>query len=172
MFSLTIYVITTIVMTVKSSIATALKQSKPFSSTEEELVLSIQHTADLLGRRLEELLKEYGISGTQFNVMRILRGAGEHGLRCGEIAERMVTRDPDITRLLDRLEKAKYIARERDLQDRRVVITKIKQPGLQLLSRLDGPVRKLNIELLKGCTPEQLRALIDGLDDIRAGIRE
>ena len=172
MFCLTICVITNIVWTLKSSIAVALKQSKPFSSLEEELVLGIQHTADLLVRRFEELLKEYGVSGTQFNVLRILRGAGEHGLRCGEIAERMVTRDPDITRLLDRLEKSGYIERERDLQDRRVVITKIKKPGLQLLAKLDGPVRKLNVEMLRGIGPETLQSLVDGLDEIRDALTE
>lgn len=156
----------------KSSIANDLKQSKPFSSLEEELLLSLQHTADVLGSRVEGFLKSYGISATQFNVLRILRGAGDAGLSCGEIGERMVTHDPDITRLLDRLEKGGFIARERDLLDRRVVITKIKRPGLQLLAKLDEPVRKLNVELLKGVGQKQLRLLLDGLDEIRGALSD
>lgn len=154
----------------KESIAVALKQSKPFSSLEEEFVLSIQQTADVLVSRFEALLKDYGVSGTQFNVLRILRGAGETGLRCGEIGERMVTRDPDITRLLDRLEKAGYIERERDSLDRRVVVTRIKRPGLQLLTKLDEPVRKLNVELLKGVGQQKIRGLLDGLEEIRGAL--
>lgn len=156
----------------KRSIANDLKQSKPFSSLEEELLLSLQHTADVVGSRAETFFKSYGISATQFNVLRILRGAGEEGLRCGEIGERMVTHDPDITRLLDRLEKAGFIARERDSLDRRVVITKIKRPGLQLLAKLDEPVRKLNLELLNGVGPKQLRLLLDGLDGIRGALNK
>jgi hypothetical protein len=86
-------------------IQTELKQRKPFTCREEELFLNILRSSDLLGRRMVDVLKESELSGTQYNVLRILRGAGAEGLACGEIGGRMVTRDPDITRLLDRLEK-------------------------------------------------------------------
>jgi DNA-binding MarR family transcriptional regulator len=91
-----------------------IKQRKPFQVREEELYLNIVRTADLLGRKGVELLKEADLSPNQYNVLRILRGAGAEGLACGEIGERMVTRDPDITRLLDRLEKRELVKRSRD----------------------------------------------------------
>src|SRR5580704_13128626 len=97
-------------------------------------------TADVLGRRLIGVLKDEELSQNQYNVLRILRGAAE-GLACGEIGERMITRDPDITRLLDRLEKRELIERWRDASDRRVVLAKISPAGLKLLARMDEPVR-------------------------------
>ena len=150
------------------SIADEIKQTKPFSSSQEELLLTLQHTADTLARPFESLFKSHGISGTQFNVLRILRGAGSAGLRCGEIGDRMVTHDPDITRLLDRLEKSGFIERGRDTVDRRVVITRIKRQGLQLLAKLDEPVRKLAVDLLGELDEKQVRRLIDGLNEIRS----
>ena len=96
------------------NIQSELKQNKPFSSREEELVLNIIRTADQLQRGLAQLFSDLGLTGTQYNALRILRGAGEAGLACGEIADRMVTRDPDITRLLDRLDKQGLISRNRE----------------------------------------------------------
>src|SRR4051812_26660503 len=91
-----------------------IKQKKPFHSKEEELFLNIVHTADLLQRRGDALFKSADLSANQYNVLRILRGAGAEGLACGEIAGRMVTRDPDVTRLLDRLEKRNLVKRSRE----------------------------------------------------------
>src|ERR1051326_4768395 len=98
-------------------------------------------TGDLLARRLEPVLKAAEISPTQYNVLRILRGAPE-GLACGEIGSRLITREPDITRLLDRLEKAELISRGREAKDRRMVLTRITPKGLELLARLDEPVQE------------------------------
>jgi MarR family transcriptional regulator, organic hydroperoxide resistance regulator len=119
-----------------------LKQSKPFSSLEEEVLLNMVRTADMLSRKGQEVMKERGLSEGQYNVLRILRGAGKAGLRCQEIGERMVTRDPDITRLLDRLEKRGLLKRERSTKDRRVVNTCITATGLKLLEDLQEPLVK------------------------------
>src|SRR3954462_12771022 len=114
---------------------TELKQRKPFTCREEELMLNIMRTADQLQRRMGELLKAAELSATQYNVLRILRGAGSEGLACGEISERMVTRDPDITRLLDPLEKRNLVTRSREKEDRRVVTARIAPAGLDLLKK-------------------------------------
>src|ERR1700720_1696813 len=107
---------------------------------EEETFLDLLRTTDMLSRGLFRVLKTGGLSATQYNVLRILRGAPE-GLACGEIASRMITRDPDITRLLDRLEKRGLISRRRESTDRRTVMARITPEGLALLNRLDEPVR-------------------------------
>src|SRR6266576_1054133 len=109
-------------------------------SPEEALFLDLLRTTDMLSRGLIHVLKAEDLSATQYNVLRILRGAPE-GLPCGEIASRMITRDPDITRLLDRLEKRGLISRCRETKDRRTVIARITPEGLTLLARLDGPVQ-------------------------------
>ena len=108
---------------------------------EETAVVEVLRTGDLLARGLAPVLKREKLSTAQYNVLRILRGAPE-GLACGEIASRMITRDPDITRLLDRLEKRGLIARRRESRDRRLVVTRIAAAGLEALARLDGPVRE------------------------------
>src|ERR1700730_6110717 len=108
---------------------------------EEAAFLDLLRTTDLLSRGLVRLLKDEDISSTQYNVLRILRGAPD-GLPCGEIASRMITRDPDVTRLLDRLEKRELISRSRETRDRRTVIARITPDGLKLLARLDGPVEE------------------------------
>jgi len=106
---------------------------------EEDLFVSLLRTADLLSRSVEKVLKASDVSPTQYNVLRILRGAPE-GLTCNEIGKRMISRDPDITRLLDRLEKRALISRCRETDDRRQVQTRISPQGIELLSDLDGPV--------------------------------
>lgn len=107
---------------------------------EEAAFVDLLRTTDMLSRGLSQLLKSEDLSATQYNVLRILRGASE-GLACGEIANRMITRDPDITRLLDRLEKRGLISRRRDTRDRRTVMTRITPEGLKVLARLDEPVQ-------------------------------
>jgi len=108
---------------------------------EEGAFLELLRTTDQLSRGLVPLLKAEELSPTQYNVLRILRGALE-GLPCGEIGQRMITRDPDITRLLDRLEKRGLIARWRDSKDRRMVLARITPEGLKMLDRLDGPMQE------------------------------
>lgn len=144
-------------------IQTEIKQTKPLTP-EQEVLLTIQRTADNFERRVSELLKPHGISGTQYNVLRILRGAGKDGLPCGAIAERMVTRDPDITRLLDRLDKIGFIGRERSQKDRRVVTTTITDSGLKLLKQLDKPVQELGLSLVRNLSKTQMQQLVELLD--------
>lgn len=122
-----------------------IKQTKPFASLEEEVLLNLLRTTDALERQMSAALKPFGISTTQYNVLRILRGAGETGLACGEIGERMITRDPDITRLLDRLEKRKLIQRCREDRDRRIIMARIAAEGLRMLAEID----RIHPELLK-----------------------
>src|SRR4051812_21159044 len=142
------------------NIQTEIKQSKPLTP-EQEVLLTVQRTVDALERKVSELFKPYGLSGTQYNVLRILRGAGKDGLPCGAIAERMVTRDPDITRLLDRLDKMGLIQRERGQKDRRVVYTTITDSGLKLLKQLDKPVQDLGLALVKNLNKTHMQQLVE-----------
>lgn len=141
-----------------------IKQKKPFQVREEELFLNIVRTADLLSRKGVELLKAADLSPNQYNVLRILRGAGAEGLACGEIGERMVTRDPDVTRLLDRLEKRDLVKRSRDKGDRRVVTARIAPAGLDLLRQLDEPVMQWHKAQLGHLDAKQQEALIHLLE--------
>ncbi|MGZ8869232.1 MAG: MarR family winged helix-turn-helix transcriptional regulator, partial [Thermoanaerobaculia bacterium] len=107
-----------------------IKQKRPFSSLQEEVVLGMLRTADQLAVPMNEILRAAELSLSQYNVLRILRGSAGEGLSCGEIAERMVRRDPDLTRLLDRLEKRGLVTRARSTTDRRVVLAEIAPEGL------------------------------------------
>jgi DNA-binding MarR family transcriptional regulator len=153
---------------VSKSIQAEIQQTKPFSSLEEEAAISLQHTADRLNGRLSDMLKPHGLSPTQFNALRILRGAGEGGRTCSEIAERMINRDPDITRLLDRLERRGLVGRSRDTRDRRVITTRITPAGRELLRTLDQPIEEFNRMLLGHLGERQLRTLIKLLESARA----
>jgi MarR family transcriptional regulator, organic hydroperoxide resistance regulator len=144
-----------------------IKQGKPFESLQAEVFLSLMRTADALSRGVEEILKLAGLSHTQYNVLRILRGAGEQGLCCREVAERMITRDPDITRLLDRLEKRDLIARSRDSKDRRVITVRITTGGQKLLKDLDRPMAEYNRKLLSHMDNSDLRKLAELLEVAR-----
>jgi len=131
---------------------------KSVACPEEAAFLELMRTTDLLSRGPARVLKSEDLSATQYNVLRILRGARE-GLACGEIANRMITRDPDITRLLDRLEKRRLIVRARDTLDRRTVITRISSEGLKLLARLDEPVQDAHRNQLGHLGRQRLEAL-------------
>ena len=144
-----------------------IKQAKPFSSLEEEALISLQRTADQLQWRISELLKPYGISPTQYNALRILRGAKGRGHSCSEIAKRMINRDPDITRLVDRLERRGLVQRTREEKDRRVVIARITPAGLELLKGLDRPVEELNRKILGHLGNQRLKTLIKLLEMAR-----
>ena len=155
---------------------------------EAEVFLTLQHVADLLARPVEEMLKVAGLSGTQYNVLRILRGAergkqrvGEPnsenavdfvGLACGEIAARMITRDPDITRLLDRLEARGLVARLREKKDRRVVQARITAEGIQLLKKLDKPIEAMHRAQLAHVPAAHLRQLLEHLKEIRSAVAQ
>jgi DNA-binding MarR family transcriptional regulator len=146
-----------------------LKQKLPFTSREQETYLSLLRTADALRAQVEARLKEFGLTGTQYNALRILRGAGPEGLPCREIGERMITRDPDITRLLNRLEDRGFVERTRAKQDRRVIYGKITAAGLKLLRKLDNPVEKHGREMLRHVGQEKLKQLIELLELVRGG---
>lgn len=120
--------------------------------------MDLARTTEILSRPLASLLKTDDLSATQYNVLRILRGSPD-GLTCGEISSRMITRDSDITRLLDRLENRSLVSRCRENKDRRVVLTRIAPQGLAILDALDEPVRNAHRELLGHLGPKRLAAL-------------
>jgi DNA-binding MarR family transcriptional regulator len=152
---------------VAGKLLTELRQTKPFASVEQEAYLNIIKTADVLQQTAAQVMRGFQITETQYNVLRILRGAGSEGLKCNEIAERMVTRDPDITRLLDRLERQGWIERNRSKTDRRVVTSRISESGLAVLSELDDPLRLKLEGMLGRLGPERLRLLIELLEEAR-----
>src|ERR1035437_1310723 len=138
-----------------------LKRRKKLAGCPEEAAfLELCRTTDVLGRRLTALLKAEDLSPTQYNVLRILRGAPD-GLACGEIGNRMITRDPDITRLLDRLEKRELISRCRESKDRRMVMARITPRGMELLARMDQPVQEAHRTQLGHLGRTRLRTLTD-----------
>jgi DNA-binding MarR family transcriptional regulator len=139
------------------------------SCPEEDAFLDLLRTTDMLSRGLVQVLKTEDLSGTQYNVLRILRGS-PGGLPCGEIASRMITRDPDITRLLDRLEKRELISRCRETKDRRMVMARITPQGLKILSSLDDPVHDAHRKQLGHLGKERLRALTELLEAARAAV--
>ena len=117
-----------------------IRQTRPFASPEEEAFLNLQRTANLLSQALAAFLRPHGLTPAQYNVLRILRGARPLGLPCGEVGARLVTPVPDVTRLLDRLERRGLTERHRDPDDRRVVAVTATAAGLVLADRLDEPV--------------------------------
>jgi DNA-binding MarR family transcriptional regulator len=153
----------------RSSLQAELKQKIPFTSREQEAYLALLRTADALQSTIEAKLKEFGLTGTQYNALRILRGAGREGLPCSEVGERMITHDPDVTRLLDRLQSRGLVERIRGKRDRRVVCGKITAAGLKLLREMDGPVDKHGREMLRHVGQEKLRELIELLELVRSG---
>jgi DNA-binding MarR family transcriptional regulator len=146
-----------------------IKQARPFRSIEQEAFLNLQRTADVLMSRMAAVLKGQGVSPTQYNVLRILRGAGDDGLPCGALAERMITRDPDITRLLDRLEKQGLIARARDTRDRRVVLARLAEAGRKVVDALDEPVNAELKRQLGHLGKQKLDQLVGLLEAVREG---
>ncbi len=141
-------------------------KSRADHAIEEEVFIRLQRAADALLQGVEELLKPSGLSATQYNALRILRGAGPRGLACRDIGERLITRDPDVTRLLDRLETRGWVSRNRERKDRRVITTRITSVGLKLLQSLDEPIVKLHEERLRGVGKKRLRALQALLDSV------
>ena len=144
-----------------------LHQTRPFESVGEEAVLNILRTAEVVQRSIAEFLKEFDLSPTQYNVLRILRGGGAAGVTCSQIGERLVTHDTDITRLLDRMEARGLIARERSNTDRRAIITRISAEGLALADSIDAPVRAMTQLRMGKFGPDALAVLITGLERVR-----
>lgn len=150
-----------------SGLGHEIRKRGPFESLEQEAMLNTLRTADALARDVEDLLKPHRLSAAAYNVLRILRGEGKP-MACGEIAARMISREPDITRLLDRLESRWMISRTRDAGDRRVVLVQITDAAAELLARLDEPVRQLHHSQLGHLGEQKLRLLIDLLVEARS----
>ena len=145
-----------------------IKQARPFSSGEEEAVLNIFRTSDCLQREFQRRTRDWGISSPQYNVLRILRGAHPQSLTCSEIGARMITADPDITRLLARLKVNKLIRQHRDRNDRRVVRTQISEAGMDLLLQMDPLIQCMPKELLGRLNREEVAQLTRLLELARA----
>lgn len=144
-----------------------IKQSKPFRSLEQEAMLNIQRTDAVLSYSIVDALKPYDVTPTQYNVLRILRGAEPAGLCREDIRQRLISQVPDVTRLLDRMEEAGLVARERDAVDRRLVTSRITEAGLALLDKLDAPVTRAHEQQLGHMTKTELRQLIALLERAR-----
>jgi len=143
------------------------KSSSPVISLENRIFVALLQAADTLGQEAEQLLKAAGLTGAQYNVLRILRGAEPEGLPCRGIGDRMISHDPDMTRLLDRLEKRGLITRVRQTDDRRVVKTRITLQALNLLKTLDQPVRELHKRQFRHMSATRLKILFDLLEEVR-----
>ena len=151
-----------------SALKEEIAQQQAFSSPEEEALLNLLRTADCLERALQRKIRPWGITSTQYNVLRILRGAQPAGLTCSAVGDRMITADPDITRLLGRLKALKLIRQQRDKHDKRVIWTQISSSGLALLKESDDAVQQFPRELLGHLDKTQLADLILLLERARA----
>lgn len=125
-----------------------IAQQRPFASPQEEALLNLMRTADCLNRAFHLTVRKWGITSTQYNVLRILRGAHPEGLACSTIGARMITSEPDITRLLARLKTLGHVSQRRDRRDRRVVLTCISPKGLELLKEMDPTISAMPGQLL------------------------
>ena len=152
-----------------SAIQREIRQNRPFASLRQEATLGVLRTADLIRRRISAVVERYGVTLQQFNVLRILRGAGGP-LPSLEIGERMVEQAPGVTRLLDRIEAKGWVARERCAEDRRQVLVTITPAGLELLARMDDTVEGEDTDVLAMLDDAETERLIELLDRVRAGL--
>jgi DNA-binding MarR family transcriptional regulator len=143
-----------------ASLKLEIVQEPPFASLEEEALLNLMRTSDCMHRAFHRGTRDWGLSSTQYNVLRILRGAQPQGLTCSAIGSRMITAEPDITRLLGRLKGQKLIKQQRDRNDRRVVWTQISESGLKLLEEMDPLILRLPGELLGHLSGAELAELV------------
>ena len=154
------------------SLKSEIAQSTPFSSLEEEAILNVMRTSDCLQRAFQHKTRDWGLTQTQYNVLRILRGAPPEGLACAAIGERMIATEPDITRLLRRLKVLKLIRQHRDREDRRVVMTQISEAGLDLLRAMDPVIQRIPPELLGHIGRGELAEMIRLLESARQSCAE
>ncbi|HEX7808286.1 MAG TPA: MarR family transcriptional regulator [Thermoanaerobaculia bacterium] len=152
------------------SIQREIKQTRPFAAPTQEAAIALMRTADLVRRSVAAVIDPYDITPQQYNVLRILRGAGAQGLPTLEIAERMIEEAPGITRLIDRLETKSLVLRVRCKTDRRQVFCHITDSGLALLAKLDRPIREAEDESLSVLSEHQLAQLIKLLEKARNGL--
>lgn len=148
-----------------------IKQSRPFPSRSQEAYVTLLRTADESKRLASQVLEAEGVTLQQYNVLRILRGAGEDGLPTLSVAERMIERTPGVTRLIDRMERKGWVTRQRCTEDRRRVWCLITDEGLELLERLDGPIDAIDDMFAGALDDEELEHVIDYLNRIRAHVR-
>jgi len=151
----------------RGTLQAELKQTKPFRVLEEEAFLNIVRTAAVLERAMAQALKPFGVTPTQYNVLRILRGAEPTGLCRNEVGTRLVTSVPDVTRLLDRMEELGLIGRQRSSDDRRYVTTRLTRQGLDLVNRLDAVVAGHHRAQLGHLDRKTLRAIVELLSAAR-----
>ena len=149
------------------SLREEIRQTKPFESPTQEAILSVYRTSDVLQRRFVKLVEPHGISLQQYNVLRILRGAGKEGTPTLDIADRMIEKTPGITRLLDKLEAKHLVRRKRCPEDRRQVLCWITDAGLNLLVELDKPIVQASVSSLQSLTQAELKQLISILEKVR-----
>lgn len=154
----------------ESRLGREIRQTRPFQSPAHEATVGLMRTADMVNRRFAALYEPYGLTGQQYNVLRILRGARPDPLPTMEIAERMIQATPGITRLLDRLERKGLVSRERCREDRRQVLCTITPRGSRLLEKLDEPVAEANESVLEMLSETEVRRLVSIMDRIRAGL--
>ena len=166
---MTIFVVNDYYGLVAGKIQQELHQTRAIRLLEEEAALNIVRTADVLMLAMTGVLRPHQLSPTQYNVLRILRGAGKDGASCKEIGQRLVAHDPDITRLMDRLEQRGLVMRDRSSEDRRVVMHRLTKAGLDLANELDRPVEALHLKTMRHMKAEKLRDLVGLLEEIRAG---
>jgi DNA-binding MarR family transcriptional regulator len=150
-----------------SELRTELRQTKPFRRLEAEAMASVLRTAAVLDHALGEALKPFSVTLTQYNVLRILRGAGPHGLCGRDVGERLISRVPDVPRLLDRMEEMGLIHRERDPHDRRHVTARVTQEGLRVLEEATPILEQIEQDRFSGCGEEALRSLVQALASVR-----
>ncbi len=155
-----------------TSVGEEIRQNRPLRSPTHEALLALLRTADDVRRSLVKLLQAEDITPQQYNVLRILRGAAPEGLPTLQIAERMLERTPGVTRLIDRMELKGLVERKRCTEDRRRVWCRITEQGLALLARLDEPMARADEALFSVLDEDELRALVDSLDRIRAALAE
>jgi DNA-binding MarR family transcriptional regulator len=151
-----------------SRLESEIKQSRPFARKSEEALVSIMRTAAVLDHVFQDALREFGLTPTQYNVLRILRGAGKEGLCGREIGERLISRVPDVSRLLDRMEDQGLMTRERDPADRRHVTARATSKGLKLLVEVEPTLRSLEERFCGGLSAGALKELIETLDTVRS----
>jgi DNA-binding MarR family transcriptional regulator len=152
---------------VSGKLAKELRQTRPFRSKEEEGFLNLGRTWEFLQKQVADCLKEWQLTPAQYNVLRILRGAGKDGVTCTQAGERMLSAEPDMTRLVDRMEARGLIRRERTKEDRRVVLITLADDGLELVNRIDGPLHQLLQKRLGHLGRQRLEQMIEILEALR-----
>lgn len=155
-----------------SELADVLHRSRPFRSASQKAVVGLLRTSDLLRRHLTDTVAGEGITLQQYNVLRILRGAGEEGLPTLTVAERMIERTPGVTRLLDRLEEAGWVERTRCTEDRRRVLASITRVGLELLARLDEPLARAEEDAFQALDENEMKRFLHALDTVRSSLED